>query len=70
MLKKSVEDCLCWKSVLPDLLIESEALTADMFGILLYKEHVYGCVAYNVSWSALRLFGGHVNVCIRLRQPR
>ena len=30
-----------WLSDLPDLLIESEALTADMFSICLYNKHVW-----------------------------
>jgi hypothetical protein len=37
----SVERWQHWVFVLPDLLIRSEALTADMFSILLYNEHTY-----------------------------
>jgi hypothetical protein len=41
MPKTSVEGWRHWVFALPDLLIESEALAADMFSILLYNEHVY-----------------------------
>jgi hypothetical protein len=47
MPEMNVEGWRHWVFVLPDLLIESEALAADMFSILLYNEHV--CVRIDMS---------------------
>jgi hypothetical protein len=41
MSNRTVERWQQWACNLPDLLIESEALAADMFSISVYNEHVW-----------------------------